>query len=171
MNWVIPVLQFAYGFFRGVEQGYADQQAGRNLQYEAEYDWQQQMTALSNATGLPLVSVKATSAAFNLQVRGQSYVVVLVWQGDTALISICSRISFPSGRAPREISAGLSRVNRQLERCDYELVQGDDGDFYCVQSRIRLERLSPDAFQAGINEMLPHVLMLDKYLLENGYAR
>ena len=172
MSWVIPLLQFAYGFCRGVEQGYADRQAGRRLQYEvqSDYDWQQHMVALSNATRLPLVRLKPSSAVFDLQVRGQSYGVVVLCQGQTALISVCSCITFPSGRAPRDISAGLARVSKRLERCDYELVQGDDGDFYCVQSRISLERLSPDAFSAGINEMLPNVLMLEKYLLENNYA-
>jgi len=169
MSWAIPLLQFAYGFFPEVEKNYGHRQAGRRFQ--PGYDWQQHMMALSNATGLRLVLVKVTSAVFDLQVNGQSYPVVLLFQGHTALISVCSCITFPSGRAPRDISAGLLRVNSWLERCDYELVQDNDGDFYCVQSRISLERLSTDAFAAGINETLPHVLMLEKYLLENNYAR
>jgi hypothetical protein len=173
MSWVIPLLQFAYGFFCGVEQGYADLQTGRRLQYDVqpEYDWQEHMVTLSSEMGLRLVRVKSDSAVFEVQVHGQSYVVVLLRQGQTALISVCSCITFPNGRAPRDISAGLSRVNRRLERCHYELVNGDDGDFYCVQSRINLGRLSPDALSAGINEMLPHELMLDKYLVDNDYAR
>lgn len=171
-SWLLPLLQIAYGFFRGFEQGQADRLAGRRLfDGHAGYDWGQHMTGLSRATGLPLVSLKPASAAFNLEVRGDAYVVVLLLQGQTALFSVCSAITFPRGGAPRDISAGLARVNHGLERCDYELVSGDVGDFYCVQSRVRLDMLTPDVFQAGINEMLPHVVKLDEFLLDNGYAR
>lgn len=171
-GWLLPLLQIASAFFRGFEQGQADRLAGRRLQYDghAGYDWEQHMRGLSVASGLPLLRLKPTSAAFNLDVRGDTYVVVLLLQGQTALFSVCSGITFPWGCAPRDISAGLARVNHRLERCDYELINGDGGDFYCVQSRIRLDSLTPDVFQAGINEMLPNVLMLDKYLLDNGYA-
>jgi hypothetical protein len=174
MNWVIPLVQFLYGFSQGYTQSRQERQGLRQHGIEnfsdGDYDWHEHMNALS-ATGATLVRVKPNSAMFELQVQGGRYPIILLRQGQTVLISACSGITFPSGRAPRDISAGLVRVNRRLERCDYELINGDDGDFYCVQARINLESLSPDAFYAGVNEMLPHVLVLDKYLLENGYAR
>src|ERR1022692_2031921 len=76
MNWVVPVLQFAYGFFRGVEQGFADRQAGRRLPYEADdsNDWGGHMRALAHATdGVELLTVKPKSASFGISFRSDTY--------------------------------------------------------------------------------------------------
>jgi len=168
MNWALPLIQLLYNVTRRYAQ--SGQGVRHGIEDHSDGDWQQRMVALST-TGATLLHVKPDSAMFDLEIQGSNYAVVLLRRGGTVLITLCSCITFPRGRAPRDVSAGLSRMNRQLERCDYELLHGDNGDFYCVQCQINLERLSPDTFYAGVNNMLPHVMMLDKYLLENDYAR
>jgi hypothetical protein len=172
MNWLLPLAQFLYGFSQGYVQSRRERQGLRQHEIE-DYggdDWEQRIVALS-ATGASLLKVKPNSAMFGLDIQGGHYAVVLLRQGQSVQMSVCSGITFPSGRAPRDISAGLARMNQQLDRCDYKLINGDDGDFYCVQSRIRLELLNPDSFYVAVNDLLPHVLILDKYLLDNNYAR
>jgi hypothetical protein len=173
MRWFIPVMQFLWGFAQGYSKSQREQQVvGHNGfgEFGGGYDWGEHMQSLT-VTGARLMKLKSTSAAFELQINEAIYVIILLHQGSTVQLSVCSAITFPCGQAPRDISAGLARVNRQMERCDYELINGDNGDFYCVQSRIGLDRLTPDSFYIAVNDMLPHVLALEKYLLEHGYAR
>jgi hypothetical protein len=172
MNWVIPVLQFAYGFFRGAQQGYTDRQAGRfSPGGHSSYDWHQHMTALAEATGATLLSIKARYATFDVPHHGQNYMTIVVPDGNVAVVSVCSSITFPQGCAPQGISAALERVNQNLEQCAYDMISSHRGDVYCVQSRIHLDRLSPEVFVAMINDLLIHVEMLDKHLLKNGFVR
>ena len=124
MNWLIPLVQFLYGFSKVYAQSRRERQGLRQHEieeYGGDDDWEQRIVALS-ATGASLLKVKPNSAMFGLDIQGGHYAVVLLRQGRTLQLSVCSGITFPCGRAPRDISAGLARVNQGLERCDYELV-------------------------------------------------
>jgi hypothetical protein len=82
MNWLIPLVQFLYGFSQGYAQSQRERQGLRQHEIE-DYggdDWQQRIVALS-ATGASLVKVKPNSAMFDLEIQGGHYPVVLVRQG------------------------------------------------------------------------------------------
>ena len=94
------------------------------------------MYALAEASGLRLLRVRQRSASFALSAEGNEYMVVVILTGGMAELSVCSAVTFPSGRAPVEVARGLARKNEELSGCKFDLVEGDQGAFFTFDTTI-----------------------------------
>ena len=163
MSWLKSAVEFGFGFL----EGYAQSRAERHEHQQGFADF---MAYLSRETRYTAVSINQASATFTAAVGRNSYPIVVLLKGDDVLLSVVSLITFPRDRAPRSVCNYLKSRNRELPHCDYDLLEGDDGDKFFVKCKVRAPALTPALFEAAIDELLPLVVGLDRFLLEQGYA-
>jgi hypothetical protein len=171
MHWGIALAQFAVGFVRGAAQGYAEEEAARGSQrlvYGPGFG--PLMQELAERTIIPLVSLNPTRATFRLSMRDGDYIIPVAQQNDKALIAVCSQIMFPPGRTPADVCRMLAGRNHELPRCDYDVLDTDDGAVFCVRGQMRISGLTPASFVEALHEMVPCITALDAFLLDHGYA-
>lgn len=171
MSWLEQLGAFAIGFAQGFSQQCAVQGRASAGAHHASYDFQSLMYALAEASGLRLLRVRQRSASFALSADGKERLAVVIVTGEMIELSVCSAITFPSGRAPMDVARGLARKNEELSGCKFDLVEGDDGAFFTFDTTIGAGSLTPAFFVSALREMVPCIASFDRLLLENGYAR
>jgi hypothetical protein len=161
-----PLLKLAVDFGIGFLQGYAQAAADqRNQPSFADC-----MAYLARETGHRLSMVREISAWFDIEAGSETYSVVVVLKGDEVSINAMSNLTFARGRAPSDICEFLVEHNKTLAHCDFDLLNGTEGDKFIIKAKVRCEALTPTVFEAALREMVPRMIAFDHVLVQKGYA-
>jgi hypothetical protein len=161
-QWLKYAVEFGVGFL----DGYVQSQVERR----DRLTFVDAMLRLCRETGYRVEFVDSITAVFEIPAGGESRSVVVVERGEFAVINAMSSIMFPSGQAPSDVCRLLQVQNRQLARCDFDLYTGRDGDHFFVKTSVRRSVLTSATFEAATQEVVSHVVDLDRMLVRSGYV-
>jgi hypothetical protein len=164
MSWFKRAVEYGAGFIEGYVQGRVEQS-------NRQPGFAEHMAYLGRETRYPAVNIDRNAATFSAPVGGAAYAVVVVVMGDFVSINVASGIAFPRNQIPRNVRRFLMDQNRELPRCDFDILEAHDGDKFFLKCKVRAEALTPPAFEAAVGELLPLMVAVDRWLLEQGYAQ
>jgi hypothetical protein len=112
----------------------------------------------------------APVCALPIDINGDNYTFILAQTGASVRLSACSNVKFPPGRLPRAVISHLAQQNKELDFCDYDVINSRKHSYFCIQSTVQWNRLTAAIIQTAIRELVGRIAALDTVMVREGYA-
>lgn len=164
MNLASILGELAFVFVRGLELSRAER---RQQRAPSATEFSELMRGLSERTDTPVVGLTDNRATFKVSAQGRTYPVVVLNEKPLR-IGACSAITWRQGTIPQGLLDTLARQNHQMNGLSFDVIEGEGDAFIIIETRII--ELTLEEFQAVLNELIPRIMTLDQWLIDNGHV-